>query len=285
MKININRKTMRAIKPGTYANIPNELYHAGEGISSSQIKDYLKNPALYKAKYVSNSIEKKDPTPALLIGSATHTAILEPHLFDGEYVQAPEINRRTKEGKIQFAEFEEANKNKIILKADDMVKIKEMSKSMAEHRLHKLLDNTVPELTVVAECPDTGLLLKCRPDALHTEYCLDVKTTADASPSGFAKSIFNFGYHISAAYYLKVLRLAGIECNSFIFACVESSAPYLCSFYELDQESLAIGEELVNKALQGIVEAQAFNEYKGYNDDLIMPISIPNWAKNQMKVS
>jgi len=283
MKVNIKRKTMKAIKPGVYANIPNEKYHQGQGISSSMIKTYLKSPALYEASFITKTIEKNDPTPAMILGTAVHTAILEPDLFAENYVQAPEINRRTKEGKALFAEFELANEGKTVLKPEEMDKIMSMTQSMLDHRLSKMLDNTINELSVVSTDPNTELLLKCRPDALHQEYCLDVKTCKDGSPEGFQKAIFNFGYHISAAYYLKVLNLAGISCGSFIFACVENSAPYLCSFYELDQESLAIGTEEVNRALQGIVEASAFGDYPGYNQDMITPISIPNWAKNQKK--
>lgn len=89
------------MKPGIYQDISNEDYHNSpecNALSAGGIKSILKTPAHFKAAQTGNS-----PTPAMIFGSAAHSYILTPQL--GEVVQAPDINRRTKAGKEEWAEF------------------------------------------------------------------------------------------------------------------------------------------------------------------------------------
>ncbi|MBW8380885.1 PD-(D/E)XK nuclease-like domain-containing protein, partial [Salmonella enterica] len=72
------------------------------------------------------------------------------------------------------------------------------------------------EVSMFAECPETGLMLKCRFDRLSDTlaYPLDVKSCRDASERGFSNAFGQYKYHIQAAFYLYVLKLAtGIEYN------------------------------------------------------------------------
>src|SRR5690625_8047391 len=92
------------------------------------------------------------------------------------------------------------------------------------------------------------------PDAIRTSHSvvLDLKSCADASYSGFIKSIQNFYYHVSAAMYLEGINqckqlmqeLNEFRYNKFVFICVENTPPYLVSVYELSREDLEIGKSL-----------------------------------------
>ena len=68
-------------EPGFY-RIPHQDYHAGAGLSQSMIKALLRSPAHAKVPV--------EETPAMRFGRAFDTGVLEPHLFDEEYVIRPD---------------------------------------------------------------------------------------------------------------------------------------------------------------------------------------------------
>ena len=64
----------------------------------------------YYAKYLAPDRIRNEPTPAMIMGSAVHSAVLEPDLFPTEYVMGPQgLNMRTNAGKAEFAAFEAAS--------------------------------------------------------------------------------------------------------------------------------------------------------------------------------
>ncbi len=92
-----------------------EEYHAGPGVSKSDLDLIARSPAHYRAQKAA----PREATPAMIIGSAFHTATLEPEKFDLEFAVAPEgIDRRTKAGKEEWAAFEAASAGKTVLKAE-----------------------------------------------------------------------------------------------------------------------------------------------------------------------
>ena len=81
--------------------ISNKEYRAREGISSTELKKIMKSPMHYR--YWKDNPEETD-TPSLLFGRAAHKYILETYDFYTEFTVAPNVDRRTKEGKeIEYA--------------------------------------------------------------------------------------------------------------------------------------------------------------------------------------
>ena len=82
-------------------------------ISASDLKNFLLSPK----KYFYEKFEKqqKEEGRHFNIGSGLHELILEPDLFRTNYIISPKIDKRTKEGKLQFAEFEKTAQGKTIL--------------------------------------------------------------------------------------------------------------------------------------------------------------------------
>ncbi|NLA66218.1 MAG: hypothetical protein GX862_09955 [Leucobacter sp.] len=71
---------------------------------------------------------------------------------------------------------------------------------------------------------------------------VDIKTTVDASPGGFAKGAANFGYHIQRGHYLDVLKHATGRTVEMLFVVVEKTAPHLVAVHQLSQEFADMGE-------------------------------------------
>lgn len=64
----------------------NEDYHAGEGVSNSQLSVALEDPAEFHGLFVDGSIERRAPTPDMLVGTYLHEMALEGEIKTGVVV-------------------------------------------------------------------------------------------------------------------------------------------------------------------------------------------------------
>ncbi|HAT7488641.1 TPA: PD-(D/E)XK nuclease-like domain-containing protein [Enterobacter asburiae] len=71
-------------EPGRYENVPNEVYHSANGISSTMLKDARISLMFYNARHVEKTIPREE-TKAFLFGGHSHAFILEPGKIDAEY--------------------------------------------------------------------------------------------------------------------------------------------------------------------------------------------------------
>ncbi|WP_447870251.1 RecE family exodeoxyribonuclease [Serratia fonticola] len=77
-------------EPGRYHDIPNDVYHAANGISSTQVKDARISLMYFHGRHVIKSIQR-ERTDALTFGSLVHTLALEPDKLDAEFSVEPLI--------------------------------------------------------------------------------------------------------------------------------------------------------------------------------------------------
>ncbi|WP_454779280.1 RecE family exodeoxyribonuclease [Klebsiella michiganensis] len=77
-------------EPGRYEGVPNEVYHAANGISSTQIKDARISLMYFHARHVAKTIARES-TDALTFGSLVHALALEPEKFDEEFAVFPGV--------------------------------------------------------------------------------------------------------------------------------------------------------------------------------------------------
>lgn len=266
------------MKPGLYKNLSNEEYHAAPGISKSGLDLIARCPSIYKHRVIDGN--RPEPTAAMLLGSAVHKAVLEPGSFSDEFVFAPEINRRTKAGKYEWAQFQADNANKTVLPKGDYEKIMRMSDSVLSHpKASDIFSHGDPELSIFHNDRSTGELAKVRPDWSVEDVVVDLKTTLDASPDAFSKACFNFRYHVQAAFYMDVFQAeTAREINNFIYVVVEKSEPYQVAVYVADQDMIELGRVSYRDDLDLYARCTGNNHWPGYADDVIQPIGLPGWA-------
>ncbi|MGL4718684.1 MAG: RecE family exodeoxyribonuclease [Kluyvera intermedia] len=77
-------------EPGRYEGLPNEVYHAANGISSTQVKDARVSLMYYHGRHVSKTI-RRDSSDALTFGSLVHTISLEPEKLHDEFAVFPGV--------------------------------------------------------------------------------------------------------------------------------------------------------------------------------------------------
>ncbi|QMP81695.1 hypothetical protein [Vibrio phage XM1] len=71
-------------------DLPNDVYHACNGISSTKLKVAMSSLMKFDAKYVSKTIPEQEQKDYFDLGKLFHTMTLEPHLVDVEYFREPE---------------------------------------------------------------------------------------------------------------------------------------------------------------------------------------------------
>jgi hypothetical protein len=99
-------------------------YFDNPAISQSKLKDLKRSPRHFWAKHVAADRVPDIETDAMRFGKAVHTCLFEHQLFINDYVVEPNVDKRTKDGKLAFAEFVANSVGKSIISADDMVAFK-----------------------------------------------------------------------------------------------------------------------------------------------------------------
>lgn len=77
-------------EPGRYEGVPNEVYHAANGTSSTMVKDARVSLMYFEARHVSRTIQKVR-SPVLDMGNLVHALALQPEDMDKEFSVEPEI--------------------------------------------------------------------------------------------------------------------------------------------------------------------------------------------------
>ena len=77
-------------EPGRYEGVPNEVYHAANGISSTMVKDARVSLMYFEARHVSKTINK-ERSPVLDMGNLVHALALQPEDMHKEFSVEPEI--------------------------------------------------------------------------------------------------------------------------------------------------------------------------------------------------
>ena len=68
---------------------------------------------------------------------------------------------------------------------------------------------------------------------------LDFKTTLDARPSEFERSIFKYGYHRQGAMYLEAAAAHGIPAKHYVIIASEKVPPYGTCIYRLTEGAIS----------------------------------------------
>lgn len=259
--------------PGLYTDISAKDYHSLpiEIVSNSYLSRLDKTPAHTRVK--------QEETPALIVGRAVHSYILEgPEAFFKEFAVPPSVDRRTKEGKGIWSQFQFEHADKTLIPEEDFVTITEINDSVRNHPTAGFwLSNGISEQTAIWQDEETGLLCKCRPDRNPLNgVLLDLKTTEDASEYAFGRSVQNYGYARQGAFYTEgISKATGEKHDAFAFIAVEKKAPYRCEVYVLAPEYLSWGWTQVHRLLRTEKECRDKNRWPHYQvagaSDLLLP--------------
>lgn len=252
-----------------------EYHKDTEKISKSGLDLIHKSPLHYWEKYL-NPMHIEKTTPALILGSAVHCAVLEPQEFGKRYAVAPTADKRTKEGKEIHANFEASVQGMQIISKDDSIVCERIMEAVQRHSEASLLLSKINKVEQVLEFED----MKCKPDGIceSLHLLIDLKTTEDASPTAFGRSALKYRYDVQAAFYSDIYEAVyKHRPEGFIFIAVEKTPPYAVAVYVIEDADIEIGRQKYKADLEIWRECKLKNEWKGFAG--LNTLKLPNYGK------
>ena len=257
-------------------------YYGRLALSNSGMGELLRCPAHLKAML--DRCGQDDKTnDAFTAGSLLHCMVLEPSEVSSRY--RVKVNRgNTKAGK---EEAEKAAEDGVQLVSQDMW---ETCSAMADAALrhpvmrsaHAAGDLRTEQSVYWTERGGT-VPCKARVDALVTlpNYglcAIDLKTTRDASLAASEKSLYTYGYHRQAAWYLRGLRSAGMEVRAFLFLFVEKEPPYLTVATNISEGAQELALDEIRNCVDTFADCMASGIWPGYTESPVIELDLPAWA-------
>ena len=241
------------------------VYDGIQALNQSGAKELLKSPAHYQA-YLNRT---QEDSKALRVGTAVHKLALEGlDAYNASHAIAPEVDKRTKDGKQAWQDFVTANEGKAILTADEGQLVDNVAnaaaKCMKEHGI--VLSKT--EVMFTAFLGD--VLVKCAIDGISDDgYIYDLKTCEDASPQGFLSAVRKYLYNLQAYFYRHAVESA-YKCRvlGFRFIAVEKEPPFATAVYELGPELMTNAAFDFERALALYKQCTASGEWPGYQKEI-----------------
>lgn len=237
-----------------------------ERLSFSALKAFAQSPnhyLLYKSD--------KPDSAAMAFGRAFHVYTLQPELFSQLVAVAPDVDKRTKLGKEEYAQFEATAEGKEVITIGQYMTMQRMATAIYGHPIaRQLMENTQREIR--EEKPIYGVQFAGIADVLERGriYAVDLKTAKNSSPEDFQKTAYNSDYHLQAAIYR---HLFGVV--NFYWIVVESDKPHNVSVFEQDTTAATRADARLRELIE------RWNEWDGspqpYTTELVN-LTLPKWA-------
>lgn len=291
--------TMEAtgIAAGWHEGLTLEQYLAIPALSASALMDFRRSPAHYRWAQEN----PKDPTPAMLEGTALHMALLEPHLFADRYVALGQCDaikkgdgqRCTNQGIVLRGDSsfcgvkghdpspgEPMPAGVHVMPAEALDRIEGMKRAVLAHPEARQFfrGRGRSEVTGVWRDEETGVLCKIRLDRdidrafIHA----DVKSTGDASEEVFRRQIGRMGYLWKSAWYRRGMAALGREATASVLIAVESQPPHGVAAYLLDEDDLTIVGREIDRYISAFRTCLDADFWPGYDTGL-RPMKLKPW--------
>ncbi|WP_244971776.1 PD-(D/E)XK nuclease-like domain-containing protein [Gordonia rubripertincta] len=258
-------------------DLPDTEYHADRrSLSYSGAKLLL--PPSTPAKFRWAMDNPRPPKREYDFGHVAHTLVLGTG-SDIVVVDAPDW--RTKVAKEQRAAAYEADQVPILKR--EFASALAMETALREHPIAgALFAEGRAEVSVYADDPATGVRRRARPDWLtHLRSgrlaIVDYKTTDNANPAAFTRSVSSYRYDMQCDWYTDVCEAVGLGDNpAFLFVAQEKEPPYAVSVNELTADDVRIAHRLNRFAIDLYARCTETNTWPGW--DSINLIELSRWA-------
>jgi hypothetical protein len=252
-------------------------YQKMEGLRQSELALLIDTPK----KFVHRERLKKE-TENMKLGSLFHCLLLTPDMFNSQYYFEPdtiggeEVNKRKPAHREYLLAFQ--------------MEREELGATMIEKEVYDTACGMRDALMNIEEAKRDiykagkeiggsarleGLLVKGKCDLLTDSCVIDVKTTGDASPDAFSKSVHTYHYDFQLEVYGRIF-----DRDASLIYAVENKFPYCVGLYEMS-EWKELGRKKLEKALANYRRLEQAN-FSGasleYTEGLIKTLSPPAWA-------
>jgi exodeoxyribonuclease VIII len=261
-------------------NISNEEYSRIDALNYSSFKHFLVSPQHYK-DYLNTPQEE---TAAMRLGTAIHSAVLTPSDFADAYTYAPEVDRRTREGRLIWDEFVASNPNKVVLKKDEFDICIESSRSAhsnAFFKKHWSSKKCVVENAIIGEM--FGVKVKGRIDLYdeETNTVIDLKSisvtpTLDACRTAMYTNM----YHIQAFFYSYLIKQKYGRTPDFVFGFLEKKSPFSLGFVKPNNYTLNVAGNICEKEFSRYANCKLLDLWPSFSHAEV-PATVSIWQDRE----
>jgi exodeoxyribonuclease VIII len=246
-------------------------------LSFSSLKEFAESPKHYKHY---RTKPKEAASPAMNIGSAVHCIVLEDrNKFIERYAVAPKCDKRTKEGKQIFADFEQSAIGKTVLSEQDAETVENIVSAIQNYEPAKKL---IHSMTFAEKRFDTvihSLNLCGYIDGGNDSAIFDIKTVQSANPKHFLRDSYNRLLHLQSGIYSHAENME----KDFYFIAAESVAPFNVTVFKCEPEFISKGVSLLGGLLEKFnfcLDLDLFDQgYEFWNTtNGIESLTLPKWA-------
>jgi hypothetical protein len=249
-------------------NLEMAEYRKMSGLSKHQLDAFSVCPKYYQWR----GGQEFKPTREMEIGTCIHSLLLEGRV---DYVQAPEINRRTNAGKAEWEAFCYDNQGKFVMNAEEVARI-EGATEAAKPLMNMITAKKIIEGSMFWE--RGGLQCKGRPD-LITEIkgrpaIVDLKTTSDILR--FDSKFFGLKYDRQAAWYAYGLKqIQDLDDVDFYFLVVDTEEPHLAQWVKPDDSVIQNANLKLDELVANLKHCQELDAWPGL--PIIKTITLKSW--------
>jgi hypothetical protein len=189
-------------------------------------------------------------TPAMRLGRACHTAVLEPDAFPHEYVVWEDGIRRGK----TWDAFALANADKTIVTSDEYETALAVRDAVKAHRVaSRLLRYGRSEVTLKWVDAETRLRCKARLDHLCLDMLTDLKTVGRSMDARqFGRHATDLWYPCQVAFYRLGLIATGHGAAPVHMIAAEAVPPYDVAVYRVEEDVMDAATEIVHELLRQV---------------------------------
>jgi hypothetical protein len=190
----------------------------------------------------------------------------------------------------QQARDEATAAGKVPMLAADYAQAQAIAKAVRDHpTAGGLFAEGDAEQSVFWQDGEFGIWLRMRMDWATLSWLMptvvDFKTSKDASPEAFAKSVADYGYHRQDAWYREGwASVLGCKAGDidFVFAVAETEPPYLVACYRVTPEHAELGREQNRIAREKYRDCTASGIWPGYSEE-IEDLELPAYARRRIE--
>lgn len=297
---------------GVYPHMTNEEYHGLNAVGSSGIKDALYTAHTYNKNYGNPEPEKEGKEASwALLGSALHALVLEPQAFDERYIALPDDAPQKPTDAMRNAanpspnsvarmqwwdEFARRAAGKTILTADQMAAVQKGQQVILAHAIGRgIMVEGQAEISYFAHDPETGTMLKSRPDwTIETGEIdpegnrlvdmVDLKSTGKGyllTVDRWKRQCLSMGYHTQLAHHGDVMELALQASGEKVrvgsrMHLVYSFEDQLCRVFSFPAPLVDIGRRKAQEGIARIAHGLATGEWPGFPED-VAELPVNTW--------
>ena len=263
---------------GFYEGMDFDGYAGIDALNGSSIVHMRRSPMFYK--FMRDN--PQPPTPAMVLGTATHRMILEPDRVNDFAVWGEQDDQKVRRGGVWEA-FKAAHADRMIVTAAERDAMIGMAVGARKNIPIQKYANAKGkcEVSMFWTDPVSGRSFKGRVDKILPNHTIfDLKTTRDCQSFKFGAQSYALGYHIKMALYWNGYKtITGHEPHLKLGA-IESKAPHESAVYRVTKDVILQGLEELDVLLKTLAECEKTDTWPAAEEEET-DLLLPTWATTQ----